>query len=88
MWSAPITLTNRAGLRVGHIKTDGERISISACGSAYGAPTYSAAAAATAALGPMPPTLTRDWEEMIGAALTRAGYRVRRSVLGLTLGRG
>jgi hypothetical protein len=37
MWSAPITLTNRAGLRVGHIKTDGERISISACGSAYGA---------------------------------------------------
>jgi hypothetical protein len=88
MWSAPIPLTNRAQLRVGYIKTDGQRISISACGSEYGAPTFSAAAAATAALGAMPPILLNDWAEMIGAALTRAGYPVRRSVAGLTLGRG
>jgi hypothetical protein len=76
MWTAPMPLENAAGLRVGHIKTDGERVSLSACGSAYGAPRVGLEAAAVEALGPMPPVLANDWVTGMTQTLERHGYRV------------
>jgi hypothetical protein len=81
MWTAPMPLLSRAGIEIGAVKTDGDRVSITAMGSGYGLPALSFELAAVNTLGAMPPMLTEDWVSGIARTLERHGYTVRRGML-------
>lgn len=81
MWSAPMPLENLAGLRIGYVKTDGDRIALSACGAPYGPSATTTEGAAINALGAMPPILTNDWADGIARTLRRHGYALNHGAI-------